>query len=132
MSSFRKLSVWRKAHALALRVHEAAAAIPERRFPGLPDRLRTCASDLPAAIAEGTWRESPQEFSDCLRGAIACARDLDYRLLLAADLGAIGRAEHVRLSARVEQVCRMLAALRDTVDRRALRRTVARPPGHLT
>lgn len=118
MSPYRKLSVWRKSHALALRVHTATAGIPDQRFPGVAARLRQRATDVAAMIVEGTWSESPRQFVHCLEAAIACARELDYRLLLAADLGAVARTEHVRLSARIDQICRMLLSLRDTVERR--------------
>lgn len=127
MSTFRKLNVWKKAHALALRVHAVTADLPVSQVPGVAERLRHGAADVAAAIVEGTWSDSPRQFARCLETAMACARDLDYRLLLAADLGEIARTEHVRLSARLEQICRMLAALRDTVEREGSGRRRASP-----
>jgi four helix bundle protein len=115
MHAFRRLNVWRKSHELTLRVYEATAAVSERRFPGLTGQLREAASAIPAKIVDGAGRDSPIEFAQVLTGALASTRELEYIVLLAAEVGAIAASEHVRLSARVDEVSRMLTALRKTV-----------------
>jgi four helix bundle protein len=115
MHPFRRLSVWRKAHELTLRIFEATAGISERRFPGLTSQLRRSAVSVPASIVEGAGRDTAAQFAHFLEIALASARELDYLVLLAADLQAINAAEHVRLTARIDEVCRMLVALRKTV-----------------
>jgi four helix bundle protein len=115
MHPFRRLSVWRKAHELTLRIYEATAGISERRFPGLTSQLRRSAASVPTNIVWGAGRDTAAQFAHDLEIALASARELDYLVLLAADLQAISPAEHVRLSARIDEVCRMLVALRKTV-----------------
>ena len=115
MHSFRKLSVWRKAHALAVRVYGATADISDRRFVDLADQIRRSAVAIPASIAEGAGHETAHGFAQFLELALSSARELEYHALLAADVGAMDRGEQVRLTARIDQVSRMLIALKKTV-----------------
>ena len=120
MHPFRKLAVWQKAHELALASYRVTESVSYRRFPGLADQLRRAAFSIPTNIAEGSGRDTPEQFAHFLEIAIGSAREVDYLLLLAADLEAIGRSDHAKLEARNDQVCRMLVALRATIRDRAL------------
>ena len=117
MHAFRRLTVWKKAHELALRVHRLADQLPPRRFAELTLRLREMAPAPAVHIARGSASPEPEEFARALDLAAGAARTLDYHLLLATELGAVDRSEYTRLNARVDQVCVMLAALRRTVLR---------------
>jgi four helix bundle protein len=119
MHSFRRLTVWKKAHELALRVYRVADQIPHRRFAELTLRLREIAAAAPAHIARGSASDEPDEFARALDLASGAARALDYQLLLAAELQAMERSEYTRLNARIDQICVMLAALRRTILRDA-------------
>jgi four helix bundle protein len=115
MHSFRKLSVWRKAHALAVRVYRATEGMSDHRFADLAEQIRRSAVAIPASIAEGAGHETAHGFAQFLELALSSARELEYHALLAADVGAMDRGEQVRLTARVDQVSRMLIALKKTV-----------------
>ena len=91
MHPFRKLAVWQKAHELALASYRVTESVSYRRFPGLADQLRRAAFSIPTNIAEGSGRDTPEQFAHFLEIAIGSAREVDYLLLLAADLEAIGR-----------------------------------------
>jgi four helix bundle protein len=111
--------VWVKAHEAALATYRVADGVSYRRFPGLADQLRRAVISVAANIAEGAGRDTPEQFCHFLEIAIASAREVDYLLLLAADLEAIDRATHAKLEARNDEVCRMAVALRATVRKRA-------------
>lgn len=116
MAPFRRLTVWKKAHELVLRVYQSTADVSERQHPGLALQLRGAAASVAARIVEGSARGTPGEFAEFLDAALRLARELDYHLLLASDLGALGRSDYARLNARIDQICRMLVALRKTVQ----------------
>ena len=118
MHPYRRLTVWQKAHNLALETHRCAERMTWRQFPGLADQLRRAAMSIPANIAEGCGRDTAPQFLHFLQIAIASAREVDYFLLLAADLEAITRVEHARLEARTDEVSRMLVGLRSSVRAR--------------
>src|SRR5689334_16597189 len=126
MYPFRKLSVWRRAHALALQVHEVTERSYQGRYWPLIDRMRYTAVAIASSIVAGSGQVTGAEFARDLTIALRSARALDYQVLLARDLGVLPISDCVRLDARVEQVSRMLSVLR--------RRVVERPqaPGSLT
>ena len=117
MHPHRKLSVWRKAHELTLRIYRFTDGLG-RSYTGLTHQLRGAAQSVPANIAEGLGRPTNAQFAHHLQIAIASARELDYYLLLARDLEQLGLKDHAILEARTDEVTRMLVALRRTVAAR--------------
>jgi four helix bundle protein len=112
MQDFRRLKVWRKAHALVLGVYAESARFPEEERFGLRLQMRRSAMSIAANVAEGAGRGSDQDFARFLTLAFGSASELDYHLLLAHDLRLLAKAPKDDLAARVEEVKRMLAALR--------------------
>jgi four helix bundle protein len=111
MQSFRDLKVWEKAHRLTLAVYRATAEFPSDERFGMTSQMRRAGSSIPANIAEGSVRSSDLDFARFLHTAIGSASELEYFLLLAKDLGYLGLAPFDQLTADVQEVKRMLAAL---------------------
>ena len=138
MYPFRKLSVWRRAHALALQVYQTTEpAARQRRYWSLIDQMRRASTSIAANIAEGSGQVTSAQFARYLTIALGSARELDYHVLLARDLGVLTISDSVRLDARVEQVAKMLTVFRTRVAERVqpkstLRRRVNQIPGPLT
>src|SRR5262245_48168130 len=109
MFPFRKLSVWRRAHALALMVHEVTERRSRGRYYSLINQMRRASASIPANIAEGSGQVTAPQFARYLTIAIGSARELDYHVLLAKDLGVLPMSDYARLSARADQLCGMLA-----------------------
>ena len=57
MSDFRKLKVWRKAHALALAVHRTASGIRGQSNAALRTQMVRAAMSIPTNIVEGAVRK---------------------------------------------------------------------------
>lgn len=119
MYPFRKLAVWKRAHALALQVHELTEQNYQGRYWSLIDQMRRASASVAANIAEGSGQVTSAQFARYLTIALGSARELDYHVLLARDLGALSTSDCVRLDARVDQVSRMLSVFRDRVADRA-------------
>ena len=137
MYPFRKLSVWRRAHALALSVHEVTERNDRGRHVSLIGQTRKASCSIAATIVTGSAQPTSPQFAAYLTTALTSARQLDYHVLLARDLGVIPLADYTRLEARIDQVCRMLAVLRKRVlessghSRRVRRIQVSPPSDHL-
>jgi four helix bundle protein len=112
MDPFRRLSVWRKAHLLAVATCRMSAVVIAPQLAWLAARLCEVATDIPAGIAAGAAASSAAGFQHHLERALHRARELDYLFLLADDLGALARSDRARLEARADEVCRMLVVLR--------------------
>ena len=119
MYPFRKLAVWRRAHALALNVHEVTERGYRGRFASLINQMRRASLSVAANISEGTGQVTAAQFARYLTISLGSARELDYHILVAKDLGLLSTSDYARLEARADQVCRMLAVLRLRVVQRA-------------
>ncbi len=111
MQDFRNLKVWQRAHGLTLDVYRATRAFPVEERLGLLSQTRRAAASIPTNIAEGGGRGSNADFRRFLLIANGSACELDYLLLLAADLGYIPPTTTPALQTTVAEVKRILTAL---------------------
>ncbi len=115
MSDFKKLKVWRKAHALALNVHSVAAGIRGRLYGSLRGQLVRAADSIPTNIVEGRGKKSDPDFARFLGYSVDSTAELEYHLLLARDMGAIKQATFLSLLSQTIEVRKMLFGLIKTV-----------------
>jgi four helix bundle protein len=111
MQNYRQLSVWRKAHAVALNIHRVTDAIPRRNNSGLINQIRRAALSIPANIAEGCSRASDLDFAKFVQVAIGSASELEYYLHFAADSSLLPPEELAARQLEVVEVRRMLIGL---------------------
>jgi four helix bundle protein len=115
VSDFRKLQVWCKAHALALKVHRVAGGIRGSRNASLRNQMVRAAMSIPANIVEGSGQESRREFGRFLRYAANSATELEYHLIIARDIRAISLTDFAALASQTVEVRKMLRGLIKTV-----------------
>jgi four helix bundle protein len=113
---FRKLKVWQKAHALALRVDRIASTIRAARHAALKGQLVRAAMSIPANIAEGRHQESERDFARFLRYSVNSAYELEYHFVVSQDTGAIAETEITSLLPEVIEVRKMLHGLLRTLN----------------
>ena len=115
MSDFRKLKVWQKAHALAVRVVRIAGKF-KRANPRLSDQMCRSSESIPDAIAEGRGKRTDKDFSHYMTTAISSANELEGQLQRAADLSLISPRAHWALSSATIEVRKMSIGLRKKLD----------------
>jgi four helix bundle protein len=111
MQDFRRIKVWEKAHALVLRVYEATNRLPREELFGLTSQMRRAASSIPTNIAEGSGRGSDADFARFLQIAMGSACELEYQVILAADLKYLTADVRDSIEADLLEAKRMLTAL---------------------
>lgn len=111
MRPFRGLLVWRKGHELTLGLYKATNKFPRTEQYGLTSQIRRCAVSVCANLAEGCGRRTAADFGRFVQIALGSASELEYHLLLAADLGFLHRDEYVQFDHHVTEVKRMLTGL---------------------
>jgi four helix bundle protein len=111
MQDFRKLLVWRRAHAFGLVIHRLSGEIPRRDNSGLVSQLRRAALSISANIAEGCGRESNKELARFLQISIGSASEVENHLQFCVDAVLIPRAEFDRAQSEVVEIRRMLIGL---------------------
>ncbi|HEV2018566.1 MAG TPA: four helix bundle protein [Gemmatimonadaceae bacterium] len=115
MSDFKRLKVWRKAHALALNVHRVATRIRGSDNASLRSQLLRAAMSVPTNIVEGTGQKSGREFGRFLDIALKSTSELEYHLIVAREIRAISLNDFESLSAQTIEVRKMLYGLRTRV-----------------
>jgi four helix bundle protein len=115
VSDFKKLKVWGKSHALVLNAFSVAKKIRGTENSTLRMQMLRAAMSIPTNIVEGTGQESAKEFGRFLSIAIKSSSELEYHLLLAADLQIISKSDFTSLSDQTVETRKMLYALRTRV-----------------
>ncbi|MFL5552836.1 MAG: four helix bundle protein [Gemmatimonadaceae bacterium] len=115
MSDFRKLKVWGKSHALALNAISVAKKIRGSESSALRMQMIRAAMSIPTNIVEGSGQESSKEFGRFLSIAIKSSSELEYHLVLAADLQVITKNDFASLTDQTVETRKMLYTLRSRV-----------------
>ncbi|HEY4734136.1 MAG TPA: four helix bundle protein [Gemmatimonadaceae bacterium] len=115
MSDFKKLTVWRKAHGLALNIHRLLSLMRGTHHVSLRTQMLRAAMSIPANIVEGSAQESGKEFGRFLSIAIKSTSELEYHLIFAESIRAITKNDFESLNAQLVEVRKMLYSLRDRV-----------------
>ena len=111
VSDYKKLSVWRKAHALALNVHRVAVRLKGSEYASLRSQLMSASMSIPTNIVEGTGQQSRKDFGRFIRFALNSSSELEYHLTVARDIQAIQAVEAESLLAQTIEVRKMLHGL---------------------
>lgn len=110
MRDYRTVRVWERAPALTLSLYSLTRSFPRDEMYGLTSQIRRSAASISANIAEGCGRRGQKELARFLSMAAGSASELDYHLLLAADLGLVDGPRYKSLSGALVEVRRMLSA----------------------
>jgi four helix bundle protein len=134
VSDFKKLQVWRKAHALALNVHRASLKIRGAQFVSLRGQLTRAAFSIPTNIVEGNGQESPQQFARFVRFSLNSSSELEYHLMAARDVEVMTATDFKSLTDQTIEVRKMLYGLLRHLERSKMdkapsngRRAVTKP-----
>ena len=121
MRDYRELLIWQKAHELTLLVYQATAVFPgDERF-GLVSQMRRVSASIAINIAEGSGRETPNDFAHFIQMAIGSCSELKYKLLLSNDLGYISQETYDDLSFRASEALRMMVAYNEKIRQNLLK-----------
>ena len=116
MQRYRELEVWKRSHALVLRIYHLTKTFPDDERFGITSQLRRSAVSVPANIAEGSKRRSNQDFARFLNISEGSLSETDYLLLCSKDLGYLTEDELEPYAKETDEISRMLYVLRRKVE----------------
>lgn len=87
MQNFRNIKTWQKSYDLSLTIYKVTKKFPKEEFFALTNQIRRAAISIPANIAEGSAKESKQDFSRFLQISLGSACELESHLLISKGLG---------------------------------------------
>ena len=109
---FQQYVVYQRAHQVVLEIYKVTERFPKHEMFGLTSQMRRSASSIPTNVAEGSALDEGREFRRFLGIALASATELEYQLILAADLGYLDTDLSIALQSQVNEVKRMLVTFR--------------------
>ena len=116
IQTFRDLTVWQKAMALAERVYTTSDKFPRSEIYGLTSQIRRAVISIPSNIAEGK-AIGGQSYRRHLKIAIGSEAELQTQLELGRRLNMLTDREAQIVIEQTSEVGRMLAALLKSLPR---------------
>ena len=108
---WKDLEIWKKSHALVLKIYELSGVFPKHETYSLTDQIRRAATSVPANIVEGQSRNTTKEYRQFLYNAQGSLEEVRYFLLLSKDLGYADNAVYQSLEGDSETLSKMLNGL---------------------
>jgi four helix bundle protein len=118
MQSYRNLIVWQKAHRLVLEIYRITKDFPRSEITGMISQMRRSSTSIPTNIAEGSARKTDADYARFIYIALSSGMELDYQLYLTHDLKYISAEDFTKLSAELEEICKMLNGFAQTLERK--------------
>jgi four helix bundle protein len=115
MRDFKRLEIWRRAHALAIALYKATAGYGRLGYGHLRSQLMRAADSMATNIAEGCGADSNREFARFLDMSIKSANETENHLISAFDLHLMPRENWLRYSAETIEIRKMTFGYRKKV-----------------
>lgn len=109
---YRETIVWQKAMAAAREIYRLAPMLPREEIYGMRSQLTRAIVSVPANIAEGWARESLREKAQFLAIAHGSLAESETLITLCEQVGWFPEAETSALRGLLDEVSRMLTAMR--------------------
>lgn len=116
--NYKDLLVWQKGIVLAKAIYRLTQSFPAEEKFGLVSQMRRAAVSIPSNLAEGQARHTTGEFVQFISHAEGSAAELDTQLILAVELGFSKKPTAMPIYELIEEIRRMLNALRRAVSHR--------------
>ena len=112
MQDYRRLRVWRRAHAHVLNVRRATNRFPRTGYSSTKIQLMKTAESVPFTLVEGCGAFTQKEMARFVEMSIKSTKELEYQLFLARDYGILPRKDWKILTVETIEIRRMLCGLR--------------------
>lgn len=119
---YRQTVVWNKAMQMVLEVCRLAPRLPREETYGLRSQITRSAVSVPANVAEGWTRESTREKAQFLSIAQGSLAETETLLTLRERLNWFPQTETAKVRGLMDEVSRMLTAMRRNRRRSAASR----------
>jgi four helix bundle protein len=111
INRFSDLTVWQRAHELALETYRLTEKFPRSEQFGIVSQVRRAAASVAANIAEGFGRRTTKELLRCLQISRGELEETRYFFMLSRDLGHIPTTDFENMNDRCESVGQLINAL---------------------
>lgn len=111
IKTYRDLLIWQKSMALVTEIYRLSKSFPKDETYGLVSQMRRCAVSVPSNIAEGSGRNSTNDYIRFLYIAIASLYELQTQIEIALNLQYLSKTDFDKLYESSREIERMLSSL---------------------
>ncbi len=111
IESYRDLTAWQKAMALAAECYRFTAALPIEERYGLTAQIRRAAVSIPSNLAEGHNRRSRQAFANHVSIALGSQAEVETQIRLCVILHYVSESDTMPVLQLAAEVGRLLHGL---------------------
>lgn len=111
MRDFKNYEVWRRSHALTLKIYEITNAYPSAAKNRLISQMLRASYSVPSNFAEGCGRLSDKDFNRFLQISLGSVHELEYFVILSKDLKYITNEVFEALLADINLIKKQLYSL---------------------
>ncbi|MBI4650176.1 four helix bundle protein [Candidatus Desantisbacteria bacterium] len=115
MKSVEDLYVFKKAHALVLKIYELTEKFPSHEKFGLISQIRRSAYSVPSNLIEGGNRLGSKEYRQFVGIARGSISELKYQLMLSKDLKYISSEMFEEIKKEILEISCMLMGLANSL-----------------
>ena len=115
MRPHENLEVWKKSVDFVVEIYKLTESFPNEEKFGLTSQVRRASVSIPTNIAEGAARTSNKEFAHFLSISQGSASEVATEILIAAKLGFIEKESFAEISAKLNEIGRMITGLRNHI-----------------
>jgi four helix bundle protein len=113
MRTHEKLEVWKKSVDFVVEIYKLTDKFPNEEKFGLTSQIRRASVSIPSNIAEGAARNSEKEFIYFLSNAQGSTSEVATQILISFKLGFLNEENYLDLSAKLDEIGRMITGLRN-------------------
>ncbi len=123
---YRETILWQKSMGIPREVYRLAPRLPREEVYGMRSQITRAAVSIPANVAEGWTRETAKDKANFLAIAQGSVAETETLLTLCEDLGWFPKSETLTLRSLIDEVSRMLTAMRRKHrDRKSVRASLS-------
>jgi len=111
VDSVEDLSVFKRSHALTLKLYKITEQFPQSEKFGIISQIRRASSGIAANLIEGSHRLSRKEYRQFVSIARGSAGELKYHILLSRDLNYISYNDYSSFKTELDEISKMLHGL---------------------
>ncbi len=108
MHNYKELTVWQRSVEIAISVYKVTQNYPKHELYGLTSQIRRCAVSISSNIAEGTGRNSDNDFSRFLNISYGSSFELETQLIISKELNYLDDSSFNKLHDDLTEIQKML------------------------
>lgn len=113
---FKQLKIWILAKEIAIDIYKATKDFPNEEKFGLANQMRRCSISVASNIAEGSGRNSENEFKQFLGISRGSLYELETQIIISSEVGLFPTELYENIMLKIENLNKMLFTFKKNLN----------------